>query len=448
MEVQPPEIVIIDDGGRREPPPPGRPPPHARQWTALAIGAVLIFALGMAVGTHMGDSDYAATGMTQSSTARPSTATQPATQTATAQPSTAQSSVTSAGAAPTIRSISWSQPPTPGSEGWELVGYRAGGASGADPGLLVRFDPTGTVITTQVPALFGDGPASFAVTDTAAIVLPGSAGGDRFVVADGRPAAPAPRDLAAAGAVFPGTDGQHVWAARSPSGQPVAAPGAMTLAEMTADGAATGVTIPIPEAISATAWFSLASDGAGHVLASGVGGVYDLHPEGARLVTHGQLLAKGPTGYLAWECDEAGNCAMVVIDRSDRARRTVPNLAFNVTSGSTAQGAISPDGRLAALFGFGGPDGLAVNLIDLATGAFHTVSARPPHGYLDTTTTLLAFTPDSKYLLAATAAGVVPIDTASGLAGDPLPVPTLDTIAMRAAAHPLGSAPSLSPPTR
>lgn len=54
MGSEPPEIVIIgDDGVPDEPRPPRAPRPGPRRWAALLIGGALIFALGIAVGTHL-----------------------------------------------------------------------------------------------------------------------------------------------------------------------------------------------------------------------------------------------------------------------------------------------------------------------------------------------------------------------------------------------------------
>jgi hypothetical protein len=88
---------------------------------------------------------------------------------------------------------------------------------------------------------------------------------------------------------------------------------------ISADGRPTRVSIPIPAGLSAQA----VSDGAGYLLFSGTGGVYDARPGGLHRITTGSLLAAGPTGWLATDCDDDHRCVTVLIDRASGARRVV-----------------------------------------------------------------------------------------------------------------------------
>jgi len=83
-------------------------------------------------------------------------------------------------------------------------------------------------------------------------------------------------------------------------------------------------------------------------------------------ITSGTLLAVGPTRWLTLECDESYHCASVVIDRATGARRM---LNTSLDSFEQNAGAISPDGRTAALLRPNGMGTSNVHLLDLVTGA-------------------------------------------------------------------------------
>lgn len=315
-------------------------------------------------------------------------------------------------------------PPLPDSSGWELFGYRAADGQGLNSGAVVRYDSTGTMVTTPVRPLYSTGTPSFAVTDAGAIVLSPSGSGDSYVVADEKPAAATTGDLRGAWAAFPGPGSHGLWAASSSDNGLV-----NSLTGVSLSGTPTGTTIPIPQAVSVPAVYALSPDGAGYVLASGIGGVYDLRPTGARLVTHGQVLAAGPAGYLVWECDDPGNCAAAVVARADGKRRTLPKFTHTNT-GPAGLGVISPDGKYAATLGFD-VSGPAVELINLSTGTERALPVAPIQDALGGSTPRMVFTPDSRYLLTSTVNGIVPIDMASDHMLHPLPVPTLVAIAIR-----------------
>lgn len=429
MGSEPPEVIIVDAAGNPEQPADRAPRRDSRRAALLVIGAVLVFGLGVVVGGHLGDGQVGdgATGPSPTtSPATPETSSPSHAETsAPARTSPAQTATTPT--EPTTTTIEWAAAGSPGAAGWELVGYRAGGASGTDPGMLVRFDPSGTIVTTPVPPLWDQGQASFAATDTGAVIVANSSSGDSYVVADGKGATPVTGALDGAWSVFPAADGQHLWVS---GGQNYP----MALIEVGLDGAATGGKIPVPAAATMAPWSELRPDGAGYVLARGIGGTYDLRPDGAELVTPGQLLAIGPTGYLAWECDLTGGCETVAIDRATRSRQGVPGLAYHLSNGPMPPGVISLDGTHAALSRFGA-DGPVVDLIDLASGHSTTVSVGMPEGYFAMST--IAFTPDGGTLLVASAQGVLRVDVASGQVLDAvLPIPAVDFFVIRTRGEP------------
>jgi hypothetical protein len=133
----------------------------------------------------------------------------------------------------------------------------------------------------------------------------------------------------------------------------------MTLVDLRDYRSVTTVTLPA-ESSPVQAF----GDGAGYLVSPGVGGFYDARPDGLHLITAGELLAVGPTGWLATECDHQHRCTTVSIDRATVTRRVIA--ASVVTSGPP--GVISSDGATAALLLGGPPGATGVELIDLATG--------------------------------------------------------------------------------
>jgi hypothetical protein len=140
------------------------------------------------------------------------------------------------------------------------------------------------------------------------------------------------------------------------------------------------------------------ADGAGYLLVSGSGGVYDARPDGMHRVTTGQVLAAGPAGWLVAECDVNHHCANVLRDRAGRSR-TVPGTA-NLTRSPT--GVISPDGATATVFTTTPDNVPALTLIDLATG--HSRRIDMPEA-IQTDESSLAWSPDSRWLFVVDAAG-------------------------------------------
>lgn len=114
----------------------------------------------------------------------------------------------------------------------------------------------------------------------------------------------------------------------------------------------------------------LGGDGDGQVAAAGPGGVYVTSSGGWRRITTGRLLALGPTAAVAEECDEHLACVDAVIDRRTGERRVLYDPARRAL-GDGVLGAVSPDGRWAAL---SDGSGTRIDVVDLASGSSVTVA--------------------------------------------------------------------------
>lgn len=419
---------------------PGRPPagsghgdrPGRMRWVALGIGlAVLIAIIG--VQHYLGGGDDAKPSPTSGPTVAPPTSV--SSSAATASPTSASESPPSAAATsgspgplssssvtPTVPSTTTvAADPLPGSAGWSLVGFRS-----SDSGLpgVVQYQPaTGRLTTTPISPLMSSGPMSFAATATVAIIRPVD-NVDGYLAPASGPAAVLTGLLARSAVVIPGPDAAHVWAL-------VDQGSSQQLVLVDAQGHKAGPALTLPATLALGGAGSLWPDGAGYVLAGGLGGVYDVRPGGTRLVTHGAVLAAGPAAFVVYDCDAAARCSVETIDRASGKRVPVPR--FRPAAFGVIQGVGSPDGRYAAVVG-DGPDGTAISLLNVTTGAQVPVHARFTGLNPNTMASIAVFTPDGKYLLVAGTDGVVPVDVATGTALAPLPVPPLKAIAIRPAA--------------
>jgi len=266
---------------------------------------------------------------------------------------------------------------------WELFGQ--------GPGIVVRMElGRGRVTRTSVPVVGSSRPIFFVVGQDRVLVrpmdlVPG------YVVRDGKPATQLPPALDQAASAFPGPDPWHVWA-ETETGT------ASALSLLTLDGRPGGVQLAIPKDATVQA-----SDRAGNVLVFGIGGMYDLRPDGMHRITSGTLLAVGPTRWLTLECDESYRCESVVIDRATDARRT---LKTSLDSYEQNAGAISPDGRIAALLRPNGLGSSNVHLLDLVTGGDRLTGVA-----IGSDQTLggrtFVWSPDSRWLFVTNGAGRV-----------------------------------------
>lgn len=306
---------------------------------------------------------------------------------------------------------------------FELVGLQWNGAMSTAPAVVRYRSDTGATVRTEVSSLIGNGPLSFIVTDDATVIRPSN--GFPLVMPDDKPAVHAGGLLSYAGRAFPTADPHQVWATG------LDYRGMLTL-QLTdpLTGDAAGQTITLPMSVTNPGPDALTPDGAGYLLLRMAGGVYDLTPGGAELVTHGEMLAAGPTGYLVYECDDSAQCSAAVVDRATGSHMTLDGYAPSApTASGQIQGVISRDGRYAALIGrsTGGPP---LGIIDL-----HADTARPIllplAGVPSDASSMLAFTPDSQHLIVISGDYTRVVDPATGEVLGELPVPPLMALAIR-----------------
>jgi len=255
---------------------------------------------------------------------------------------------------------------------WELFALGSG--------VVVRIQlALGRITTTPVPVSRSDVPAMFLVGSDRVLVRPADEAGG-YVVRDGKRPADLPASLKRGYFLLPSRDQRHLWTSNSDG-----VPGLVNL-----DGKPTGVTIDMPANGSVQG-----SDGGGYLLVTSIDGVYDARPGSVHRITTGPLLASGPTGWLAVECDDNLSCATVAIDRATRARHRL-DTPFNY--GDSYIGIISPDGRTAALLA--PSDGISasgIHLLDLDSGAVRSVEVTS-QATSNPVDPQWAWSPDSRWL--------------------------------------------------
>ncbi len=299
--------------------------------------------------------------------------------------------------------------------GWELFGR--------GPDSIVRIEmANGRLTRTAAPGIGSSGPVSFLVGPDRAVIrpldfVPG------FAVNDGRNAVALTGALDLGRPLIPGPDTGHVWADTAANGSP----DVMTLVDW--QGRATPTHFGVPAGWAAV---GARSDGAGNVLLTAPnGGTYQVRPDGRRLITAGTLLASGPTGYLASECDPAGNCRTFVMDRRTLTRKV---LAAKVTGDQGSAGLISPDGRTAAVMDVANAESSAVrlSLVDLVSGVEHPVGAEIGTPVSESS---MVWAPDSRRLFVATGTGrIAVVDRDTKKVDDlGLRLPFIEQLAIRAA---------------
>ena len=374
------------------------PPPRWRWWYALVAAAVLAALLLT---------------RNQRSAERPRPAT------AASQPATASVGVPGIHPPPpglgTAESVSVTQTGRPLLDvpaDWELFGQ--------GQGVLVRVElRNGRVTRTTVPELGAAARIFLVVGPDRALVHPiGLVPG--YLVPDGKPAGALPAALDQAFAVLPGPDSRHLWAeTRAGTGS--------ALSLLTLAGRPAGVQLPIPRGATVRA-----SDRAGNVVMSGTGGVYDARADGLHRITSGSLLAIGPTRWITEECDESYRCTSAVTDRGTGARRS---LATPLDGYAQNPGAVSPDGRTAALLQPNGQGSLNLHLLDVATGAVRVTGVTTGVDRTGGSRTL-AWSPDGRWLFATDGTGRLLAVSRTGqeVALDVPGVGPLDQIALRTAA--------------
>jgi hypothetical protein len=269
---------------------------------------------------------------------------------------------------------------------------------------------TGATVRTELPALMSNGPMSFVVTATATIIRPWD-GVPGYMVADGASAVIADGRLEQGGPVFPSVQADRVWAMSSPS-MPTGTDVMLELVD--AQGHTTGAIIKPPPSLGIDGPWGLRPDGAGGVLAEAVGGVYDLRPDGTRLVTHGRVLAAGPTGYIVYECSDGGKCTAAVLDRSTGKRAPLPRYTPPASAViGQFPGVIASNGRYAALLD-PAPGGPPLSILDLRTGERTPILLSIDGRFAGDASANFAFTPDSRVLAVMSGEYVRWVDPSTG----------------------------------
>lgn len=259
--------------------------------------------------------------------------------------------------------------------------------------------------TTRTSAWVGSSEAVWLIVGQQEVIVRPQACVDGYLIRDGQPARDLPGMLANCGQALPGPRPGTVWVQNDDQQHP-----RMVLVGL--DGRPTGVFVPSPA-------YPVLADGAGQVLVVSVGGTYDAGPSGLHRVTTGTVLAAGPSGWLAEECDHSHNCTLDVIDRRSGAHRPIGASRDDQYTG----GVISPDGTLAALTTQTDQQnqGAVLHLIDLRSGVDRTTRITVSGDQDPRDGGAMAWSPDSRWLFAVNAAGSI---IAVNRAGHPR---TLDT---------------------
>ncbi len=269
--------------------------------------------------------------------------------------------------------------------GWELVGRGPSGVFVLDPA-------HGRLTRTPVPGLASTGPVSLVAGRGWVMVRPmDSVPG--YLVPDGQPARDLSGELSHGGPVLPGPDGSTVWV-------PEATNNGSVVALVDVEGRPTGPTLAIPKDNNGM----YVPDASGYLVFDGIGGYYDVVPDGIHRITSGALIAVGPTKWLTLECDDQHRCTTAVVDRRTGSRRTL-NV---VTQPFRPLGVISPDGTMAAITTTDLAGLTTTHLVDLVTGTDHPM---PLPGNQPGDDGTMVWSPDSHWLFVTTPSGTLyPVD--------------------------------------
>lgn len=269
--------------------------------------------------------------------------------------------------------------------GWELFGLDQTDV------IAIQF-ARGRIVRTPLPPPEGSGPASFLIGPSTAIIRPmDNAPG--YLVPAGDQARPLSGALASGDLLLPGPRPSQEWVVGGSSS---------TLSLVTAAGHSTSVHITLP----ASAWAvqSAMSDGRGGVLVSSIatGAQYDATPGTLRRV--GAILAAvGPKSWLGISCRSA-RCRNIVINPATGAHRILPGppLQLFTWPWPFEAGAVAPNGSAAVVVVARGDDSVALDLINLTSGA---VSRIPVPVNQNSSSQTLVWSPDSQWLFALSADG-------------------------------------------
>jgi hypothetical protein len=300
------------------------------------------------------------------------------------------------------------------SQGWELFGLAS------DSVVAIQFADD-RVIQTAMPPPEGSGPVSFIIGPSSAIVRPlDDAPG--YLVPEGQPAQPLTGILARGGLLLPGPHPGQEWdTASRPNGLVLVGP----------NGRPTKTRITLPN----SSWpsESAMSDGRGDVLVASdsTGTQYDAGPHWLRPV--GILLtAVGPSRWLGMTC-AAGNCRNVVFNPVTGSQRTLPGppVSLRTWPWPAFPGSVAPDGLTAAVVAGSGSTQVALEQINLVSGAIRRIAVPVDENASSQT---MAWSPDSKWLFVLASSGkLLAVNMRTGKVQSlGIPLPHLSQLTIRA----------------
>jgi hypothetical protein len=261
---------------------------------------------------------------------------------------------------------------------------------------LYRIDLRTGRVTPTVGASVGANTVVSMVAGPHEVIIADSDSGTEVVVPDGRPAQYRAASPNARHRFFPGTRGL-TWVQSLDEG----APGSVVLVD--SDNRTRSRPVEL-----GGAWIQ--SDGAGGLLLNDVGGVYELRGSTPHRLTTGTLTAAGPSHYLFISCDDSHVCGSYLYDRAARtSRRVGPANTISLPTGL-----LSPDGHLAALIRWQGPNPPVLDVTDLRTGTTRVVPGQFDSRYGGEPATSLAWTPDSRWLITLLDGRIEILDTTTG----------------------------------
>ncbi len=299
-------------------------------------------------------------------------------------------------------------------QGWELFGLAA------DSVVVIQFAER-LVTRTTLPPPEGSGPVSFIVGPSSVIVrplddVPG------YLVPAGQPAQPLTGILARGALLLPGPRLGQEWDTAS-------RPNSLVL--VGTDGRPTSTRITLPN----SSWPSEAAmpDGRGDVLVANdsTGAQDDAGPHWLRPV--GILLtAVGPSRWLGMTC-VAGNCRNVVLNPVTGSQRKLPGppVRLRTWPWPAFPGSVAPDGLTAAVVVSSGSQQVALEQINLVSGATRRIAVPVNENASGQT---MAWSPDSKWLFVLSASGtLLAVNARTGKVRSlGIPLPHLSQLAIRA----------------
>ena len=301
-------------------------------------------------------------------------------------------------------------------QGWELFGLDAAGVVAIQ---LAR----GRVVRTALPPPVGDGPVSFIVGPRSAIIRPED-NVPGYLVPDNRPAQPLTGVLARGGLLLPGPEEGQEWDT---------AGGSNSLVLVGADGRPTSTRITLPDGNWPSE--SAMSDGRGEVLvASGSSGrQYDAGPHSLRPVA-ALLTAVGPSRWLGMTCPR-GICRNVVVNPVTGSQHKLPGPSVPLRTWPWPEfpGSVAPDGLTAAVVVSRGKVQVALEQVNMVTGAVKPIGVPVNHNASSQT---MVWSPDSQWLFVLDASGkLLAVNMRTGKVQSlGIPLPDFSQLAIRSAA--------------